>query len=107
MRKAYIIDTSTSVLLQEIPKTGVKVIKFYEGVLYKQYFEKSPLRKVCEKLSNSRLKYKNEGNGSMQKLVKLFLNSLCSENVRKILTVEYCCELEHGMNTENGERVID
>ena len=36
MRNGYIIDTLTSVDIQEIVKIGGKVIEIYEGVIYKE-----------------------------------------------------------------------
>ena len=50
MRNGYIIDTLTSVDIQEILKIGGKVIQIYEGVLYRENFKISPFRKVIEKL---------------------------------------------------------
>ena len=50
MRNGYIIDTLTSIDLQEIVKIGAKVIKIYQGVIYRENFKKSPFRKVIEKL---------------------------------------------------------
>ena len=60
MRNGYIIDTSTSVDIQEIVKIGGKVIQIYQGVLYRENFKISPFKKVIEKLFASRQKYKNE-----------------------------------------------
>ena len=45
MRNCYIIDTSTSVDIQEIVKIGGKVIQIYEGVIYRENFKVSPLKK--------------------------------------------------------------
>ena len=38
MRNGYIIDTSTSVDIQEIVKIGGKVIEIYEAVIYRENF---------------------------------------------------------------------
>ena len=38
MRNGYIIDTLTSVDIQEIVKIGGKVIEFYEGIIYRENF---------------------------------------------------------------------
>ena len=46
MRNGYIIDTLTSVDIQEIVKTGGRVIQIYEGVIYRENFKISPFRKV-------------------------------------------------------------
>ena len=60
MRNGYIIDTLTSVDIQEIVKIGGKVIEIYQGVIYRENFKILPFRKVVEKLFASRQKYKDE-----------------------------------------------
>ena len=60
MRNGYIIDTLTSVDIQEIVKIGGRVCEIYEGVIYRENFKISPFRKVIEKLFALREKYKNE-----------------------------------------------
>ena len=42
MRNGYIIDTLTSVDIQEIVKIGGKVIETYEGAMYRENFKESP-----------------------------------------------------------------
>ena len=76
MKNGYILDTLTSVGIQEIVKIGGKVIEIYEGVVYRKIFEVSPFRKVIEKLFALRQKYKDDKNDLMQGLVKLIMNSL-------------------------------
>ena len=75
-RNDYIIDTLTSVDNQEIVKIGGKVIRIYEGVIYRENFKISPFGKVKEKLFALRQKYKDEKNDLMQGLVNLNMNSL-------------------------------
>ena len=50
MRNGYIIDTLTSVDIQEIVKIGGQVIQIYEAVIYRENFKISPFGKVIEKL---------------------------------------------------------
>ena len=57
MRNGYIIDSLTSVDIQEIVKIKGKVFQVYEGVIYQLNFEKCPFRKVINKLFASRQKY--------------------------------------------------
>ena len=83
MRNGYIIDTLTSVDIQEIVKIGGRVIEIYEGVIYGENFKVSPFRKVIDKLFALREKYKEERNEVMQLLVKLLMKSLYGENIRK------------------------
>ena len=70
MRIGYNIDRLTSVDIQEIVKTGGKVIEIYEGVIYREKFKVNPFRKVIDKLFALRQKYKDENNDVMQLLVK-------------------------------------
>ena len=42
MRNGYIIDTLTSIDIQEIVKIEGKVIEMYEGVIYREKFKSSP-----------------------------------------------------------------
>ena len=76
MRNVYINDTLKSVDTCEIVKMGGKVIRFYEGVIYRKKIRILPFRKVIEKLFSLRQKYKDEKNDFLQGLIKLVLNSL-------------------------------
>ena len=49
MRNGYIIDTLTSVDIQETVKIGGKVIEIYAGVIYCENFEISPFGKSYRK----------------------------------------------------------
>ena len=107
MRNGSIIDTLTSVDIQEIVKIGGKVIEIYEGVIYRENFKISPFRKVREKLFALRQKYKDEKNDLMQGLVKIILNSLCGVQIRKDINKSYYCKSETWMKTEFDENVLD
>ena len=48
MRNGYIIQTLTSVDIQEIVKFGGKVIEIYEGVIYRENFKIFPFEKVID-----------------------------------------------------------
>ena len=50
LRNAYIIDTLTSVDIQEIVRIGGKVIRIYEGAIYRENINILPFRKVIKKL---------------------------------------------------------
>ena len=107
MRNGYIIDHLTSVDIQEIVKVGGKVIEIYEGVIYFENFKVSPFRRVIDKLFALRQKYKDENNDVMQLLVKLFMNSLYGQNIRKDIEERFVCRSEVWMMTEYDERVKD
>ena len=107
MRNGYIVDTLTSVDIQEIVKIGSKVIQIFEGVIYRENFKVSPFRKVIDKLFALRQKYKDENNDVMQLLVKLLMNSLYGENIRKDIEEKFVCKSEMWMQTEYDERVKD
>ena len=107
MRNGYIKDTLTSDDIQEIVKIGGKVIEIYEGVIYRENFKTSPFRKVMENFFALRNKYKDEHNDLIQKLVKLFMNSLHGVQIRKDIDQSYKCKSKHWMETENDENVLD
>ena len=94
MRNGYIIDTLTSVDIQEIVKIGGEVDEIYEGVIYRENFIVSPFRNVIDKLFALRQKYKDEKNDVMQLLVKLQMNSLYRENIRKDIEESFACKSE-------------
>ena len=52
-------------------------------------------------------KYKDEGSDVMQLLVKLIMNSLYGEFLRKDILESYQCKSEMWMMTEYDERVLD
>ena len=56
MRNGYIIDTLSSLDIQEIVKIDRKVTEIYQGVIYRKNFKVSPFRKVIEKLFAPRQK---------------------------------------------------
>ena len=107
MRNGYIIDTLTSVDIQEIVKIEGKVIENYEGVIYRENFKVNPFRRVIDILFKLRKKYKDENNDVMQLLVKLLMNSLSGKNIRKNIEEKFACKSEMWMRTEYGERVKD
>ena len=59
------------------------MIETYEGVVYRENFNISPLREVIEKLFALRLKFKEEHNDLMQGFLKLVRNSLYGNQTRK------------------------
>ena len=107
LRNGYIIDTLTSVDIQEIIKIGGKLVQIYEGVIYRENFKISPFRKVIEKLFALRQKYKDEKNDLMQKLVELIMVSLYGVQIRKDISESYSCKSETWMKTEFDENVLD
>ena len=65
MRNGYMIDTLTSVDIQEIVKKGGKMIRIYEGAIYQENFKTSSFGKFIEKLFALREKYEDERNDLM------------------------------------------
>ena len=107
MRNGYVIQVLTSVDIQASVKIGGKVSQIYEGVIYRENFKKSPFEKTIDELFALRKKYKNEGNDVMQLLVKLIMNALYGECLRKDILESYQCKSEMWMMTEYDERVLD
>ena len=56
MRNGYIINTLTTVDIQEIVKIGGKVVEICEGVIYRENFKISPFKKVNDKFFELRQK---------------------------------------------------
>ena len=107
MRDGYIADVLTSVDIQEIVKTERNLFEIYEGVIYGETFKLSPFRKVINDISELRRKYKDENNDVIQLLVKLILNSIYGEQLRKDIEERYSFESKHWIQTECDEREID
>ena len=107
MRNGYTVDTLTSVDIQEIVEIGIKVIQIYEGVIFRENFKVSPFKKVIDKLFELRQEYKCKNNDVMQTLVKLIMNSLYEEQIRKDIEESYQCKCEMWMMTEYDGRVLD
>ena len=81
MPNGYIINTLTSVHIQEIVKIGGKVIEIYEGVIYREKSRVNPFRKFIDKFFALSQKNKKEKNEVMQLLVKKLMNSFYGENI--------------------------
>ena len=107
MRNGYFVDTSTTVDLQEIVKTGGKVVEISEGVICQETFEVSPFKKSSSLVILLRQRYKNVINDVMQLLVKLIMNSLYGEQIRKYIEDRYECKSENWTLTEYDERVSE
>ena len=107
MRNAYIIDTITSADNCEIVRKGGKVIQIQQGVIYRENFKVSPLRKIIEQLFIVRQKYKDEIIDLMQGLDELIMNSLYGVQIRKDIDESYSCKSEHWMQTEYDDNVLD
>ena len=107
MRNGYITQVLTSVDIQEIVKIGGRVVEIYEGVIYKENFKINPFEKVITKLFALREKYKEENNDVMQLLVKLIMNALYGEFLRKDSIENNQGKSETWMMSEYDERVLD
>ena len=83
------------------------MIQTYEGVIYRENLEKSPFRKVIEKLFAVRKKYKDGKSDLMQGLVKLITNSLHGVQIRRDNNELYKCKSETWMQTEYDENDLD
>ena len=83
MRNGYITETFTSVDIQEIVKLGGVVFENFEGVFYRKNYKVSPFRSVIDKFFGFRQKYKDKNNDVIQLLVKLQMNCLYGEQIRR------------------------
>ena len=106
MTNGYIVDTLTNVDIQKIVKLGGKVCEIYEMFTYLENFKVSALRNVIDKLSALGQKDKDENNDVMQMLVKLILNYLYREQIRKDIGESFAGKSEYWMMTKCNGRVI-
>ena len=106
-RNGYFFQILTSIDILEIVKIGRKVIQIYEGVFYREKFKVSPFEKIIDELFALSKKYKDEGNDVMQLSVKLIMNALFGEFLRKDILESFQCKSEIWMMTEYDERVLD
>ena len=65
------------------------------------------LKKIIDELLVLRPNYKDEGNDVMQLLVKLIMNALYGEFLRKDIIESYQCKSEMWMRSEYDERVLE
>ena len=86
-------------------KTGGKVIKIFEGIIYRENFKITPFRKVIDKFFALKQKYKDENNEIMQLLVKLLKSSFYGEQIRKDIEEKIAFKSEYWMMTDYDERV--
>ena len=107
MRNGYVIQYLNCVDIQDMVKTRSKLIKNYQGVIYRENFKVSPFRKVIEKIFVLRQRYKVESNDLKQKLVILIMNSLYGVQIRKDINESYKCKTQHWMETKNVDNVLD
>ena len=107
MRNGYITQVLSSVDIQKIVKIGGRVIQIYEGVIYRENFEVSPFEKIIDEIFALRRKYKDERNEVLQLLVKLIMNALYGEFLRKDIIESYQCKSEIRMQGEYDEPVLD
>ena len=107
MKNGYMTQVLTSVDIHEIVKVGGKVIQIYEIVINRENYNVSPFKKVIDKFFELRQKYRKANNEVMQLLVKIIMNSLYGEFLRKDILESYQCKSEMWMMTEYDERVLD
>ena len=107
MRIGYIIETLTSVDIQEIAKIGGVVVGLHEGVIYRENLKVSPFKKVIDNLFEERQKYKDQNFDVMQLLVKLISNSSYGDQIRKDIEESYQSKSEMWVMTEFDQRNLD
>ena len=107
MRNGYIIDTLTSIDIQENVKIGRELIEIYEGVIYREKFKISLFRKYDGTIGCFKTKkHKEEHYDFLQGLVKLTMNNLYGAQIRKDINGTYCCKSENWMQTKYDEAVL-
>ena len=64
------------------------------------------MKKIIENLVNPKLKYEEEGNVLMVDPVKLWMNSLYGQSIRKDIDDQYCIRSEKWFK-KNYDRAVD
>ncbi|ESO91499.1 hypothetical protein LOTGIDRAFT_153941 [Lottia gigantea] len=82
-RNGFCHDVLTSVDIQEIVKSGGKIIKILDGIVYEENFKTPPYRDYILILKGLRNKYKKEGDMVASNCMKLLGNSLYGKSIQK------------------------
>ncbi|ESP02035.1 hypothetical protein LOTGIDRAFT_157165 [Lottia gigantea] len=82
-RNGFCHDVLTSVDIQEIVKSGGKIIRILDGRVYKENFKTPPYRDYILILKELRNKYKKEGDMVASNCMKLLGNSLYGKSIQK------------------------
>ena len=93
--------------IQKIVTIEGKVIEIYDGVIYRNYFERTPFEKFFDELYALRQKYKDDNIDVMQLLVGLIMAALYGQFLRKDILESYECKSEAWMMFEYDEKVLD
>ena len=107
MLSGYTLGTLPSVDIQEIVEIGGKVIQVWEGVIYRENFEVSPFTNVIDVVFALKQKYEDENFDVIRFLVKLLLNSLRGQQIRKDIEESFACKSEYWIKSECDEEVKD
>src|SRR5438093_9557145 len=106
-RNGYIIDTLTSVDIQEIVRAGGRIDRIYEGIVYEENYEQSPFRSFILKLFDLRLKYKAAKNEVGDNLIKLLMNSLYGKTVQRDIKHQFNIWSEATLKENFDETIMD
>ncbi|ESO90352.1 hypothetical protein LOTGIDRAFT_164273 [Lottia gigantea] len=82
-RNGFCHDVLTSVDIQEIVKSGGKIIRILDGIVYEENFKTPPYRDYILILKELRNKYKKEGDMVASNCMKLLGNSLYGKSIQK------------------------
>ncbi|ESP02093.1 hypothetical protein LOTGIDRAFT_157242 [Lottia gigantea] len=82
-RNGFCHDVLTSVDIQEIVKSGGKIIRILDGIVYEENFKTPPYRDYILILKEFRNKYKKEGDMVASNCMKLLGNSLYGKSIQK------------------------
>ena len=92
--------------IRKIVTIGGKKVGIYDGVIYREKFEKSPFKKIIEKVFALGKKCTDKGNDLKQRLVKLIMNSIYGVQIRKDINEIYKSKSESWMSTEYDDNVL-
>ena len=106
MKNGCIVDALTSVDVQETVKFGGKVIKIFQGVIYKKNFEFSPFREGMEKMFASKQKSKRWRYWFIARFSFSIMRSLYDVQIRINIKEFYKCKSQKWMETGYDDNVL-
>ena len=104
MRNGTIIDTFTSININEISKSGGVILEVYEG-FFCHNLEYNPYTEFVTDMFEKRDSFKSQGKDLLQNLAKKTGLSVYAGNIRKDIHEEHICVTQNWMKKNFDDRV--
>ena len=106
-RNGFCNDVLTSVDIQEIVRSGGKILKILDGLVFEENFETPPFRDYILTLKEKRNEYKKKGDLVGSDCMKLLGNSLYGKTVQKDVKKEFHLWSEESLRTHFDSMIIN